>query len=207
MNLFYSEVVYYANYSFQLNYFENFYWFSLSPAFAGDLCFSKSLMAILATVHLVHFTCISAPSQLTLFSSSKRSLWHFLLLGLYNLDNVEYIIFMKTITNSNELGNNNELGTNYTLLLSCPFYKASITQTEDHVPRLLLEFYCTLYSFIYLFIWCVWGCMPQLLWSSETVCENQVLSPAMWVPGVKPSLSVLEARVFSLLGHLIFLYL
>lgn len=49
--------------------------------------------------------------------------------------------------------------------------------------------------------------MPQLLWSSETVRENQVPSPTVRVPGVKPSLSVLEARVFALLGLLVFLYL
>lgn len=67
-------------------------------------------MVVLATVHLVHFTILSAPSQLTLFSSSQQSLWHFLLLGLYNLNHVEHIIFEKTIINSNELG------TSYTLL-------------------------------------------------------------------------------------------
>lgn len=55
---------------------------------------------------------------------------------------------MKTITNSNELG------TSYTLLLSCPFYKASITQAEDHVPRLLLEFLLH-FVFIYLFVYLV----------------------------------------------------
>lgn len=87
-------------------------------------------------------------------------------------------------------------------MLSCPFYKASITKSGDHdVPRLLLVF---LLHFIYLFIHllvCLFSVYEVASHSTcgaqKTVCENQASAPTMWVSEVKLRLSGLRARIFT----------